>query len=87
MGFSKKTTFLKTAQNEKVVVGCNWTSKISQNVEKVPSSWEKKIGFSKKNPWVFFKTAKSNQFDAECNWIGKISQRNQILRFFWKTID
>ena len=59
MGFSKKMTFLKTAEDKKVVVGCNWTSKISQNVEKVPSSWEKKIGFSKKNLELFLKPLKA----------------------------
>ena len=48
-GFWKKLTFFKTAKDKKIVVGCNWFSKISQNVEKVASSWEKKIGFSKNN--------------------------------------
>ena len=46
--FWNKLTFLKTAKDKKFVVGCNWISKISENVDKVASSWEKKIGFSKK---------------------------------------
>ena len=46
--FWNKWTFLKTAKDKKFVVGCNWISKISENVDKVASSWEKKIGFSKK---------------------------------------
>ena len=53
MVFSKKLTFLKTAEDKKFVVGCNWIKKISQNVEKVASSWDKKIGFSKKAPEFF----------------------------------
>ena len=53
MGFSRKLTFFKTAEDKKFVVGCNWISRISQNVEKVASSWDKKICFSKKAPEFF----------------------------------
>ncbi len=68
MSFSKKKwIFQKPLKVKVIVVGCNWISKISQNVEKVASSWKKKTGFSKKKLWVFLQTAKSSQFDAESN--------------------
>ena len=65
--FWKKMTFAKTAKDRKFVVGCNWVSRISQNVDEVVSSWKKKFGFSEKKLWVFLQTAKSSQFDAESN--------------------
>ena len=86
--FRKKNwLFQKPLKIKIIVVGCNWISKISQNVEKVASSWKKKIGFSKKNFEFFLQTAKSNRFDAECNRLCKISQNVQELVFFWKKID
>ena len=82
--FWKKLTFLKSAKDKKFFVGCNWISQISQNVEKVAYSWEKKIGFSKKQSWVLLRTAENSQFDAECNQLTRISQNDQNLVFFWK---
>ena len=85
MSFLKKNWFFQTPPKIKIiVVGCKWISKISQNVEKVASSWKKKIGFSKKKLWVFLQTAKSSQFDAECNRFCRISQNVQELDFSWK---
>ena len=51
--FEKKWLFQKPLKINIIVVGCNWISKISQNVEKVASSWKKKIGFSKKKLFFF----------------------------------
>ena len=79
-----KLTFLKSAKDRKFVVGCNWISQISQNVEKVAYPWEKKIGFSKKQSWVLLRTAESSQFDAKRNQLTRISQNGQNLVFFWK---
>ena len=82
--FEKKWLFQKPLKINIIVVGCNWISKISQNVEKVASSWKKKIGFSKKIYWVFLQTAKSSQFDAECNRYSKFSLNVQNLGFLLK---
>ena len=85
MSFSKKKLlFQKPLKIKIIVVGCNWISKISRNVEKVASSWKKKIGFSKKIYWVFLQTAKGSQFDAECNRISKFSLNVQNLGFLLK---
>ncbi len=52
MGFSKKNCdYLKTANDKKFVLGCNWISKISQKVEKLAPSWEKNL-FSEEKFWV-----------------------------------
>ena len=55
IGFSKEQmTFLKKNPKDKnFVIGCNWNSKVSQNVKKVVSSWKKDWIF-KKRSWVFF---------------------------------
>ena len=85
MSFLKKNWFFQTPPNIKIiVVGCNWISKISQNVEEVASSWKKKIGLSKKIYWVFLQTAKGSQFDAECNRSSKFSLNVQNLGFLLK---
>ena len=57
--FGKNWLFQKTPKIKLIVVGCKWISKISQNVEKMASSWKKKIGFSKKNFNFFCKPLKA----------------------------
>ena len=53
MGFSKKNCdYLKTANDKKFVLGCNWISKNSQKVEKLAPSWKKDL-FSEEKSWVF----------------------------------
>ncbi len=60
LSFSKKNWFFQKPLKIKIiVVGCNWITKISQNVEKVASSWKKKIGFSEKNFEFFCKPLKA----------------------------
>ncbi len=88
MGFSKKkfVIFLKTANDVKVVLGCNWISKISQKVEKLAPSWGKRFVFRRKNR-SFLKTDKGSEFAGECNWISKTSQNVQKLGFCSKKID
>ena len=82
--FWNKLTFLKTAKDKKFIVGCIWFSKISENVDKVASSWEKKIGFFEKKLWVFLQIAESSQFDAESNQFCRIPHKVQELVFFDK---
>ena len=85
MSFSKKNwLFQKPLKIKIIVVGCNWITKISQNDEKVASSWKKKIGFSEKKLWVFLQTAKSSHIDAECNRISKFSLNLQKIGFLVK---
>ena len=83
MGFSKKQlTFLKIAKDKNLIIGCNWKSKVPQNVKKVVSS-RKKFWIFEKRCWVFFeKSPKSSQFDEESNQSSKISRNVQNLRFF-----
>ncbi len=85
MGFSKKkfVIFLKTANDVKVVLGCNWNSRFSQKVEELAPSWEKRFVFRRKNR-NFLKTAKDSKFAGECNWISKVSQDVQNSGFLFE---
>ena len=57
--FGKNWLFQKPPKINITVVGWNWISKISQNVENVASSWKEKIGFSKKIFEFFSKPLKA----------------------------
>ena len=91
--FGKKIwDFLRTANDEKFVLGCNWISKISQKVEKLFLSWKKRLVFCRKI-LSFLKTAKGSKFAVECNWTSKISRNvqnlvllNKIYGFFVKNL-
>ena len=78
-----------------IVVGCYWVSKISQNVEKMASSWEKKLVFWTKidllkNPpkiKSFLQDAieivqSLNRWKVASSWEKKVGFSKKILSFF-----
>ena len=77
MGFPKITyKFSKMSRGFNSAVQCNWTSKISQNVQNF--GCRKINGFCKKS-WIWFKAAKGMNFDVERNWNWQFSQKVQRI--------